>query len=153
MIDEQELASIIAFALEKAGNPSPYYYNVPEEFVYPAMYFPRPEISTRGETLSAYALEYVWYINVFCKTTDEAYQLALAVLTALKDARNLIPLIDKNGTAIREKLRLHDPSIKPVDSGVAQITLAWTSRRPYDCDDVTKMQHWDVEDWNLKQPQ
>lgn len=148
MVFEQELASIISFALIAAGGPKPYYYNVPEQFEHPAMFFPQPEINTRGETFNSYAMEYVWYVNVFCETTEEAYRLANAVLVALKDARNLVPLIDTSRTATGEMLRLNDPSIKPVDSGVVQIALSWTSRRPYDCDLVQKMMHWDVEGWS-----
>ena len=37
---EQELASIIKFTLDRAGNPSPYYWNVQENFCVPAAYFP-----------------------------------------------------------------------------------------------------------------
>lgn len=145
---EQEIASIIAYTLEKAGNPAPYYYNVPEEFTYPAMYFPQPEINTRGETFNTYAMEYVWYINVFCKTSEAAHEIALTVLSAIKGARNLIPLIDTDGELTGKKLRLDDPSIKIIDSGVAQISLSWTSRRPYDSEDVTKMMTWEIEGWN-----
>ena len=145
---EQEIASIIAFTLEKADNPNPYYYSVPESFVFPAMFFPQPEIITRGETFHSYAMEYAWYINVFAETTEEAYQIALSVLMAIKDRRNLVPLIGTNGKPIGSQLRLNDPELRPVDTGVVQITIAWTSRRPYDCDDSVKMQTWEVEGWS-----
>lgn len=142
---EPEIASIIAFVLSKAGNPAPYYYNVPESFTYPAMFFPQPEITTRGETFETYALEYTWYINIFCETTEAAQQIARTVLSAIKAARNLVPMIDTAGTVTGEKLRIGDPSVKNIDSGVAQLALSWVSRRPYDHASVTKMQVWDLE--------
>lgn len=150
MFFEQEIASIMAFALEHADSPSPYYYDVPESFKYPAMYFPQPEITTAGETFRTYAMRYAWYINIFHDTTENAYALAWKVLTALKQRRNLVPLIDEDGTALTgsgSKLRLDDPSIKVVDVGVAQITLTWTSRRPYTYDEAQKMVEWEVNDW------
>ncbi|MCC8136257.1 MAG: hypothetical protein LIO40_06270 [Ruminococcus sp.] len=147
MLLEQEIASIMAFALKYADNPRPYYYNVPESFQYPAMYFPQPEISTGGETFRTYAMRYAWYIKIFCDTTENAYEQAWKVLTALKRQRNLVPLIDEDGEYIAgcgNKLRLDDPSIKTIDTGAAQITLTWTSRRPYAYDEAEKMTEWEV---------
>ncbi len=142
MLLEQEKASIMTFALKNADNPTPYYYDVPEDFKYPAMYFPQPEILTAGETFRTYAMKYAWYINIFHKTTESAYELAYKVLTALKKSRNLVPLIDEEGSEIegsKRYLRLDDPSISVADVGVAQLSIKWTSRRPYDYDDQEDM--------------
>ncbi len=137
---EQEVASIIAFALHSAGDPHPYYWDVPEDFKYPAMYFPQPEITTGGDTLYTYASEYAWYINVMAETTEEAHAIALGVLTDLKRARNYVPLLNEDGTESGKKLRLKDPGLKRVDTGVVQLTIEWTSRRSYAEDNPPKMQ-------------
>ena len=79
---EQEVASIMAFAHSSAGKPAPYYYEVPEQFKTPSIYFPEPEINTRGETFLTYASEYAWYINIFGATSAEAHTLGLRVLTS-----------------------------------------------------------------------
>jgi hypothetical protein len=92
-------------------------------------------------------MRYSWYINIFCATTEDAYALAWKVLTALKQKRNLVPLLNEDGSKAGRCLRLNDPSIKAIDNGVAQISLSWTSRRPYDQDDTQKMVYWEVEDW------
>lgn len=136
---EQELASIIKFTLNAAGNPSPYYKSVPEDFVVPSAYFPIPVITTGGETFVTYSMDYTWYIKFFASTTDEAYALGLAVLTAIKGKRNLIPLIDTNGDAAGGGLRIKDPELLELDSGAVQLKLSWRSRRPYDADEVEKM--------------
>lgn len=128
---EQETASIMAFVIDGSGNPNPYYYEVPETFNFPAIYFPQPEITTRGETFRTYASEYVYYINILAETTEEAQERGLAALEKLKRARNLVPLLEADGTATGKKLRLKDPSLRKIDSGVVQLTVEWTSRRPY----------------------
>ncbi len=144
MLLEQEIASIMAFALQYADNPSPYYYDVPENFRYPAMYFPQPEIETGGETMRTYAMQYSWYINIFCSTTEDAFALAWKVLTALKQKRNLVPLLNEDGSKTGKCLRLKDPSAKVVDVGVAQLSLSWTSRRPYEYSEVQQMVEWEA---------
>lgn len=130
---EQEMASIIKYVAEKAGGPSPYYWNVPQNFTIPAVHFPVPEISSGGETFSTYYLDYVWYIKFFHRTEQGAYAMGQTVLNSIRAARNLIPLIEERGNAIPgEWVRIGDPSLKGVDSGAAQLTINWRSRRPYD---------------------
>lgn len=137
---EQEVASVIAMAQRVAGDIGYYYWNLPESFRYPALFFPQPEITTNGDTFHSYASEYAWYIKVFAQTTERAHAIALSILTALKRARNYVPLIDEEGKLTGEKLRLKDPSLKGVDAGVEQITIEWTSRRPYDEPQPPKVQ-------------
>lgn len=144
---EQELASIIKYTLDKAQNPSPYYYEVPRHFTVPAAYFPTPEITTGGETFLTYSMDYAWYIKFFHKSSQEAYALGLAVLTAIKGNRNLIPLITTAGERAKGNIRLDDPKLKVLDNGAAQLTLNWTSRRPYDAEETVKMQTYEVEGW------
>lgn len=140
MLLEQELASIIKFVLDNSENPAPYYYAVPEGFVVPAVYFPTPEISSRGETFSTYALEYAWFIKFFHSTTQDAYTLALNALTAIKANRNLIPLINADGEKTDEAIRLKDPGLSVVDNGAVQLKVEWASRRPYNAEEAIKMQ-------------
>ena len=150
MMLEQEIASIMRFCLDAADNPQPYYYDVPEDFQVPAMYFPQPEIDTAGETFLTYAFKYSWYINIFCSTTEDAHALAWQVLTAIKQARNLIPLLDDEGEDSGSGLRINDPRLVRVDTGVVQIVLTWTSRRPYDLksnQEGEKMVYWEAKGW------
>lgn len=144
---EQELASIMKFTLDRAGNPSPYYYEVPQDFNVPAVYFPTPEIETGGETFVTYSMEYIWFIKIFHKSEQEAYAIGLSVLTAIKGNRNLIPLIDETGERAEGNIRVKDPKLKVLDNGAAQLTLEWTSRRPYNAEEAVKMQSYEVEGW------
>jgi len=137
---EQEIASIINFILPKAGNPSPYYREVPQDFLLPAAYFPVPEISSRGDTFNTYALEYLWFIKIFHTDVTLAYELAFSVLTAMQGARNLVPLIDTDGNQINQGVRLKDPSLRKIDGkpSVVQLELSWDSPRPYDTPEEQK---------------
>lgn len=129
---EQEVASIIKFTLDNAGNPSPYYDEIKSGFVFPSCFFPVPEIDTGGDTLSTFRMRYIWFINFFHTTTTGAYCMALSVLEALKKGRNLVPIIDTSGKETAEKMRILDPSAKKIDAGVVQLTIQWDSRRSYD---------------------
>lgn len=137
---EQEVASVIGAVQRTAGDIGYCYWNLPKNFRYPCIYFPQPEIITGGDTLGSYASEYAWYITVHAKTTEDAHGIALAVLTALKEARNYVPLLNEDGTETGKNLRLKDPSLRPGDTGVAHLTIEWTSRRPYAGTEPVKVQ-------------
>lgn len=136
---EQEIASIIKFILTATDNPNPYYYNVPQDFLVPAVYFQQPEINSRGDTLKTYALEFSWFVKFFHKDTQSAHALAYATLTALQYKKNVVPIIDETGLLNGKGFRIKDPSIKAINDGVAQITLNWDSPRPYFEESYEKM--------------
>ncbi len=130
---EQEMASIIKFVLTNSEGAAPYYWSVPESFMTPAVYFPVPEIDSGGDTFLSYWLDYLWAIMIFDNTGQKAYALGQRVLTAIKAARNLIPLIAEDGSIITgEWVRVNDPRLILADNGAAQLLISWRSRRPYD---------------------
>ena len=142
---EQELASIIKFVLSAAGNPNAYYWNVPDGFVFPAVFFPTPEITSRGETFRTYRLDYTWFLQFFDTTTQGAHVMALNAFEAIKRARNLIPLIDEDGEYLTEGIkgiRIGESELRRVDNGVVQLMICFASRRPYTVPDTTLMQRW-----------
>lgn len=143
---EQEIASIIMFTLEKSGNPTPYYDEVIEGFLLPSVYFPPPEVGSSGDTLATYALNYTLFVKFFHVDTRQAHENGLAVLTAIRAARNLVPLIDEDGKKTGRGFRLKDPSLKKVDGtpGVAQLELSWDSPRPYNATNAQKMMVYDL---------
>ncbi|MDD3029765.1 MAG: hypothetical protein PHS57_05755 [Alphaproteobacteria bacterium] len=113
------------------GSPPPYYWNVPQDFVIPSVYFPVPEITTYGDTFTSYRFEYMWYIKCFAKTANDAHAMGLAVVSAIKEHRNIVPLIDEDGALTGKGFRLLDPSARAIEDGVCQITIRWNSPRPY----------------------
>lgn len=98
---EQEIASVIRFILDSVPGITPYYWDIPEGFVVPSVFFPQPELTPLGDTFASYAVEYDWYIKFFASTDEDAYASAAAALNAICAARLLVPLIDEAGAANR----------------------------------------------------
>jgi hypothetical protein len=142
-----EIASAMRFLIEAAGNPHPYYYNISENFIMPAVFLPQPEISTRGDTLKTYALEFSWFVKFFAKDDMSAHSLAFAALTALKRMRNDIPLIDETGTLTGRSFNIKDPSLRRIDDGAVQLTLTWDSPRPYFEEESQKVMATNINMW------
>ena len=141
---EQETASIIKFVLDHSNNPYPYYYRVPQSFRFPAAYFPVPMLTSRGETFLTYAAEYTWFIKFFGNPAEDAYERAFLTLTAIKEMRNLIPLIGADGEPSGGGIRIKDPSFNMVDDGAVQLKLEWDSRRLYHAESPDKTQVFDI---------
>ena len=143
---EQEMASIIKFVLNRAGNPAPYYWEVPTNFIVPSIYFPMPELDTGGETFLTYNVDYSWYIKIFHKTKEEAYSIGIAVINSIRAGRNLIPLIKSDGSETDGKwVRLNDPNLKLLDAGAAQLTIDWRRRKPYNDAEAQRAQSFNVD--------
>lgn len=143
MID-QEIASIIKFVLGAAPQGvAPYYYRMREDFAVPGIFFPPPEFEAQGDTLASYKFDFAWYIPIFAKDDAGAYAIAHAVANTLMARRRLVPIIDEAGEATGKGLRLDDPEAEIIDregvGGTAQLTLRWSSRRPYDAVEAQKM--------------
>lgn len=141
---EQEIASIIHFILDATDGLTPYYQQVPDSFIVPAVYFPQPVFTARGETFLTYALEYDWFVKFFASTNGEAQAHAATALNAVCAARLLVPLIDEQGEAIGRGVRLKDPELSKADDNAYQIRLRWDSHRPYNALEYQKMVHYDL---------
>ncbi len=132
---DQETASVARFILDVAEGHKDYFDALPERFYVPSAYFPPPEIETRGDTLTTYAMSITWFVKFFASTKRAAETAALKVLTELTRVRGLVPLLDeKDGKPTGKFMRVYDPAVRPIEDspGAAQLTLRWTSHRPYD---------------------
>lgn len=145
---EQDLASIMSFLTIHSGNPAPYYKNVPEQFCVPAVYFPRPEIGSSGDTLSTYALDFSLFVKFFHKTKEEAYELGFAAMNAILERRNRVPLIDETGKPTGKYIHIRDPTLRAVDESAVQLEIGWTARKPFLIEPVTMMQTYEIEGWH-----
>jgi hypothetical protein len=143
----QELASIMKFIQSILPDSNYYYYKIPEDFKFPAVYFPPPEIVSNGDTFLTYAKDFNWFVKFFAVKTQEAYTDADTILTAIRRVRNLIPLINEDGSTSDDGLRINDPILKIVDDGVVQLQISFTSRQPYEDSEIiyNKMQAYHLE--------
>lgn len=145
---EQELASIARFIFDNTGIQAVYYNEMPESFQTPSLYFPVPEVMTRGDTMNSYALVYSWYVKVFDKRSNTAYNKAFNALNAIKQKRNLIPLINPDGTPQQKGIRIRDPMLTKLDTGVVQLKIDWDSVREFEKSTVEKVQSIVIEGWS-----
>lgn len=136
---EQETASIIAFILKNTNGLHPYYYEVPQSFRIPSVYFPEPELSSKALNLGAYRLEYILRIQFRDKDSPSVNKAATAAFTAILGKRRILPRINENGEPDGSFFMLKYPEVKILDTGVAQLTVKWDSPRTYE-DSGVKMQ-------------
>lgn len=139
---EKETASIIKFVLEASGGAKPYYNNMPESFVVPSVYFPRPDVISGNDTFSTYSAEYTIFINFFHSSTELAYELALPVLHKINAVLRIIPIFDENGGVTGKFVRITNTELKKVDECAYQLQVDWTCRLPYDREQAQLVQNF-----------
>ena len=142
---EREIASVIKFVIDTSGNPYPYYREIPEGFLIPAVYFPVPEIETDNDTLSSYKLTYIWFIKFFHKSTPKAYEMAAKVLKELKGGRNQIPIVSDKGFNTGKSFYVKNTGIKTIESGTVQFSIEWESRKLYTYEAVLKTRRYYID--------
>lgn len=135
---EQEVASAARFIIDALDGVTPYYWEMPSNFMVPSVFFPTPEIETAGDSLDTYEMAYTWHVKLFHKTDGEAHNLAQAALVAIRNARNCLPLYNEDGSAVGRRFRVRDPSIRQVERGAWQLELRWDSPRFYPKSDGPK---------------
>ena len=101
---EQEVASAARFIIDALDSVTPYYWEMPSNFMVPSVSFPTPEIETAGDSLDTYEMAFTWHVKLFHKTDGEAQNLAQTALVAIKNARNCLPLYNEDGSARRADL-------------------------------------------------
>ena len=140
---EQEVASAANFINQALGDDvSPYYWEIAANFLVPAVYYPSPQIDTAGDALDTYEAAYMWLIKFFHKTDGEAHDLARCALMAIKNRRNVIPLINEDGSDAGRGFRVLDPTIKQVERDAWQMELRWHSPRYFERDDGMRVQKY-----------
>ena len=60
---EQEIASAIRFILDSVPGITPYYWDIPEGFVVPSVFFPQPLVPTRKAANTAVKTQRYFFIK------------------------------------------------------------------------------------------
>lgn len=144
---EQELASIARFVYDNTNIQSVHYGEMPKNFKTPSLYFPVPEVMTRGDTMSSYAIMYSWFIKIYDISSNDAYSKTFNVLNQLKQNRNMVSIINPDGTAQDKKFRIRDPRMSKLETGVIQLQIDWDSIRTYIKPQSEKAKNFFIEDW------
>lgn len=129
---QDEIGSIMKYCYDK--NPVEVYLDrIPQDMVIPCMYFPIPIVSSSGDTFSSYRNSYQLFVKVFAKKTQQAHTRAHAIAEGIRKARFMIPIISQVGVVTGSFMRLStDIQTKELEEDVAQLSIKWNSRYPYD---------------------
>ena len=136
---QDEISSIARFCYNR-NTVKLYFDRIPQNMCIPCMYFPAPFVVSSSDTIGAYCNVYQLFIKVFSIKTQDAHREAHAIAEALRRARGVIPVINLDGTLSGEFMQINmDIETKPLDEGVAQLSLKWKSRYWYERESQTLM--------------
>lgn len=136
---QDEISSIARFCYDRY--PVKIYFDrIPQSMVIPCMYFPGPIIVSASDSLYAYLNVYQLFIKIFTVKTQDAYRQAHSIAEAFRAARGIIPIINQDGSLSGDFMQINlDVETKPLDEGVAQLSLKWKSRYWYDREEYPLM--------------
>lgn len=136
---QDEISSIARFCYDR--NPVKLYFDrIPQNMVIPCMYFPEPVVVSSSDSLYTYLNVYQLFIKIFTVKTQEAHRQAHGIAEAFRVARGIIPIIKPDGSLSGNYMQINlDVETKPLDEGVAQLSLKWKSRYWYDREEYPKM--------------
>lgn len=137
---EFEIAAIYYF-IASVVTATPYFEEVPEDFLTPCIFYPTPEPDASLYSTGAFATRFVMYIKFMDHDTLSAYNMAAAVLKAVMEKRNKIPLIDEMGKLTGKHFRVNAPKVKKIEQGVYQMELSWSRYTRYEAVDIHRAQN------------
>lgn len=128
---QDEIGSIMRFCYDK--NPvKTYSERIPQDMIIPCMYFPEPIIVSSSDTIYAYVNVYQIFIKIFAQKTQAASRMAHDIAEEFRKRRGIISLVNHDGSLTGQYMQINlDIQTKPLDEGVAQLSLKWKSRYLY----------------------
>ena len=127
----QEMASIARAIISLHSSYNVYYNHVPEGYIPPALYFPLPTVEVMSDSLNGFKYHYSWYIKVFHKTTEDAWNAASRIQSFFKDNRNLVPIVEEDGSYTGKYLKIYDVKVNEIEENTMQAYIQWDSHRGY----------------------
>ena len=111
-----------------------YTKEVPENFEVPSMYFPEPFSFGGNDTNMTFDKTYSLPVKLFHKDGQQAYAEAESIADTVQKKRSVIPLLNSDGTATGQYIRLGRIETRVTD-GVASIVVNWNSKYHYERED------------------
>lgn len=105
--------------------------DLPQGFNIPSIYLPPLNHFDSSDSTTTYLTSYSLFGKVFAETTREACDIADQIATSLKNARNLIPLVNSDGSPANGYIRIKRVEVRQGDVGVSLLNLSWDSRYKY----------------------
>jgi len=126
-----EIGSIMGF-FHKLFPVKMYELEVPTDFEKPSLYFPPPHVFDGNDTNQTYMKTYNLLVKLFHHDSKQAYKEAEGISDAINSNRNVIPLLNEDGSKTGDFVRFSRIEVRIADSGVATIVLTWDSRYYYE---------------------
>lgn len=130
---EYEIAAIYYFIADIL-TATPYFEEVPEDFLVPCVFYPTPEQTGGVFSVSKYKTDFVMYVKFMAQSTLDAYNMANEVMQELMRKKRKVPLVDNNGKQTRKSFQINNPVVRKVDNGVYQMEVSWKRYSSYDVD-------------------
>lgn len=141
----QEIGSIINYM--NLINPVKIYIDeIPKNMIIPSMYFPAPQLDSGNDSLSSYISDYSMFVKVFEKTSQESFSTSEKLINEVCAARNIIPVINEDGTSTNNFLRVELKNCRGIDRGVVQIEVRWKSRKRFKREEVEKINNLNLNE-------
>lgn len=121
-----------------------YTKQVPENFVVPSMYFPAPLVFDSDDTNMTFMKTYSLPVKLFHQDEQQAYSEAERIAETVARKRNLIPLINQDGTPTGQFIRMNRIDVRVTDN-VASLVVNWDSRYHYDREEQQPLEHFQFE--------
>ncbi len=138
-----EVGSIMAF-FYNLFPVKVYTKEVPENFVVPSLYFPTPFSFDGNDTNQTFLKTYSLPVKLFHKDAQQADTEAERIADTVRRKRMLIPLINPDGSATGEYIRITRIETRITD-GVASIVVNWDSRYHYDREDNIALENFEFD--------
>ena len=135
---DPEIASIIK-CFNDVNKVKVYIDTVPQNFIIPSMYFPKPITDGGVDSFSSYTNDYQMFVKIFEKDSIKAYEKAESIMEYIKKARYIISIYNPDGTKSNNFLRIDRLNSREIESRVRQIGVRWRSRRRFVNESVDKI--------------
>ncbi|OLN21853.1 phage portal protein [Domibacillus antri] len=126
----QEVGSIMA-SFHSVFPVKVYDEKMPEDFVVPSMYFPPPFSFDGPDTVSTFMKTFSLSVKLFHQSSHQASDEAERIADTIRAKRHLVPLLNADGTATTEFIRINRIDTR-VTGEVATIIVTWDSRYYYE---------------------
>lgn len=133
-----EIGSIIK-CFNDVNKVKVYIDTVPQDFIIPSMYFPKPLTDGDIDSFSSYTNDYQMFVKIFETDSIKSYETAESIMEHIKKARYIIPIYNADGTKSNNFLRIDKLISREIESGVRQIEVRWRSRRRFVVENVDKI--------------
>lgn len=128
---ENLIASVIKEICNISNIDTVYFDEIEDGFISPSIYVPPAEQTPQGDTLTSFRFDTAIYFKIYAKTTKEAVALAEIVVMQIVGQKNIINILNKDGSKTGKTFRIKSISSRKADTAIAQVYISFQTIFPY----------------------